>query len=200
MHTESIIKELNSRFGKSDNYTKEQLDSVEDITISKFSFTDELLNVDFNDLNFFKNLKEITIEDCMLDKKTILILLSKDKLNKISLYNCEINEDIYPIFENLKVKELLLSRTDFDLSKLTGYYNRLTLENVTFKPIEAYMEILDISNNKITNIDDVINSNFEEIRISHNQYEKYKDKFDSCGRRFIIMENNLEFIEKKVGF
>ncbi|MBR1385286.1 MAG: hypothetical protein IJ568_00485 [Bacilli bacterium] len=200
MHTESIIQELNSKFGKKDSFTKEELDSIEDLTISKFSFTDEIMKVDFNDLKYFNNLKEICIEDCMLDKNIFLILLSKEKLFKLSLYNCEINEDIYPIFENIKVKELLLSKTDFDLSHLTGYYNRITLENVNFKRIESYMEILDISNNKIENIDDVVKSNFEEIRISHSQYEKYKNEFNSCGRRFIVMEDNLEFIEKKVGF
>ncbi len=89
---------------------------------------------------------------------------------------------------------------NFDLSKLDGYYERLTLVGVNFKEIKCHCEILDVFGCTIDNIGDLINSNFEEVVIREELYEKYSLDFNNCGRRVVVLEDNGQFISKKVGF
>ena len=69
--TESIIELLESILNKKiNNITVEDLEKIDYLKISRTSI-DDILTVDSSDLQYFHNLKELSIDSCMIDNKFI---------------------------------------------------------------------------------------------------------------------------------
>ena len=200
MKTSSIIRVLDSIYGKKKSFSEDELHSIDTLLLSRLGFDNKVLTVDFNDLTNFNNLSCLTIDSCMLDKSSIDIISSLKTLKKISFYNCEIVEDIYESFNKIKVNVLRLSNFEFDISRLTGSYEKLILEGINLKKYSCTVNSLDIFNCEINDVDELLECNFEELIISSSQYLVNQLKFDDCGRKIVVMEDNGQFISKKVGF
>ena len=200
MKTESILRILESVYGKKDEYTPEELDRIETLTINRINPDNTLANVDFSDLLKFKNLKRLTIDGCVVDINVMAYINTVTELHSLSILNCDIVDDIYSFFGNSKIKVLKISNTNFDLSLLTGYYERLTLSDVKLKKFKPHAEVLNIYNCTIPNIKELLDYNFEELVISLDLYNSYESEFNSCGRRITVLEDNGQFIYKKVGY
>lgn len=197
MITESILDALELLYSKRENFSSEELDKVEFLTIKKIDYDGEILSVDFNDLLNFKNLKNLAIDGCMLDLNLMLVLQKLPFLENLSLYNCEVIEDIYPLFENINIKNLLLDNTNFDLTKLSHNYENLKVSSVEFRPFNSFVKSLDVSSCKIDNLDLLLNCNFDEIIISYELYSNNQLLFDELDKSVTIMEENGQFAMKR---
>ena len=71
MRTESIRTIVESLLGKKDNYTAEELNSIDTLVVSRADYDNRLLSVDFNDLLNFKNLVSLKIDGCSIDNETM---------------------------------------------------------------------------------------------------------------------------------
>ena len=200
MKTESIIRILDSIYGKIDSFSSEELLGIDTLSISRFGFDGSILEVDFNDLLNFSNLESLTIDSCILDVSVVKIIASLSNLDKLYIYNCEINEDVYEEFNNIHVKELGLCNVDINVSRLNGIYQRLQLENVKLEKLNCKVTILDVFACEITDVDELLGDEFEIVVISTLQYLSNQLKFDDCGRKVIVMEDNGQFVSQKVGF
>ena len=196
--TTSILNLLNSMFDKKVGFTQEELDKITFVSISRMSYTGTLFDVDFSDLKLFKNLKKISIDHCMIDSSAMEIVASIPNLTNISLYNCDVLDNAYSSFNKIQTRNLLFSNTKIDLSKISGYFDTVTLENVDVRDIECHGELIDISRCDIKDIDVITTSSFKEIIVSNNQYLEFQIFFDKCNKHIIVMEENGQFILKEV--
>ena len=200
MNTESIIRILDSLFEKKDSFSLEELDKIDSLVINRMDFGGGVLSVDFNDLLNFNNLSSLTIEECVIDSSVIDILLQLSNLKNLVLIKCDINEDIFDSFSNLNLDSLIISSTEFDFNLLKSDYKYLKFENVLLKSLNCYVEKLDVSLCYIDNIDSLFEIDFDEIVISFEQYFTSQLRFDDLGKKVTVMEENGQFIYKKVGY
>lgn len=200
MQTESILSILEGLFNKREGFSKNELASVNTLTISRISLDNEPQSINFSDLYNFPNLEVLTIDSCTIDLNVIKIILEMKNILDISFYNCDIVENIYPFFEDIELRNVIISNCNINMSKLGGIYDTLTVEGSNISDIRCFGITLDIFSSNINNINFLEEYNFEEIVISKEQYDKYKDKFDNCERRVVVMEDNGQFIYIKVGF
>lgn len=200
MRTESINRILEGFYGKKSDYTAEELDRIETLTINRINPDKTLADVDFSDLLNFKNLKRLTIDGCVIDISVMAYISTITDLFSLTLFNCDVVDDIYSFLGLSKIRSLKICNTNFDLSLLSGYYERLTLVDVPLKQFKPHVEVLNIYNCDIPNYTELLDYNFEELVISIEQYDKHEKEFESCGKRITVMEDNGQFIYKKVGF
>ena len=200
MKSDSIIRIMDSIYGKRDSFTIEEFNNVDTLLLSRLGYDNSVLEVDFNDLLNFSNLETLTVDGCVLDQNAIAIISKLKKLNRLSFYNCEIIEDIYPIFDDIHVKELSLCSTNFDLSLLKGNYNKLHLEDIEFKKLDCTVSVLDIFGCEINDFDSLFETSFDVVVVSSIQYLSNQLRFDDSGRKIVVMEDNGQFVSQKVGF
>lgn len=200
MKSESIIRILDSVYGKHDSFTVEELNGINTLLLSRLGYDNKVLEVDFEDLLKFDNLETLTINGCIIDQNAMKIITSLKKLSRLYFYNCDIIEDIYSLFEEIHVKELSLCNINFDLSLLKGSFEKLHLENIKFKKLDCKVNELDVFGCDIENIDELLECEFKVIVISSVQYLSNQLRFDDCGKKVIVMQDNGQFILKKVGF
>ena len=200
MKTDSIIKILEGLYGKKNDYLPKELDRIETLSINRVNPDRSLANVDFSDLLKFKNLRRLNIDGCIIDVDTMAYINTITYLKELCLYNCEIVDDIYPFITNSKIKEMVVSNTNLNLSLLGGYFEKLTLDNVPLKVIKPHVEVLNIFNCKLDKFENILDYNFEELVVSIEQYDAFEKEFNECGRRIVVLEDNGQFVYKKVGF
>ncbi len=198
MRTESINQLLESLFDKKDVFSDEELDSVSSINISRMSFVGTLFDVDFSDLDYFRNLSDISIDGCMIDKKAMESIIKHEKLNSISFCNCDVLGDTYPYFQKLQTQNISFINTRVDLSKITGYYDCVKIENMMINELNAQGSLLDVTNSLFRDIDVIVTAGFKTLKVSHKQYLEYQLILDKCGKNVIVMEENGQFISKEV--
>lgn len=200
MQTESILSILEGIFNKREGFSKKELESVNTLTISRVSLDKEVLSVNFSDLLNFPNLENLTVDSCTLDTNVMKIFDQLPNLIDISFYDCEVVEDIYPYLENIQMRNLIISNSNFKVEMLNGYYETLTLEGFNISNINCFGITLDIYASNLENVNFLMGYNFEEYVISRAQYNRYTDEFNNAERRVVVMEDNGQFIYKKVGF
>ncbi len=200
MQTESILNILEGLFNKREGFSKQELESINTLTISRLSFDKKILDVNFSDLLNFPYLEGITIDSCTIDTNVMKVLEQLKNLVDISFYDCEVVEDIYPYLENIQLRNVVISNTKLEIELLNGYYETLTLEGFNVSNINCFGITLDIYASNIDNVNFLDGYNFEEYVISRSQYNKYTEEFNNALRRVVVMEDNGQFIYKKVGF
>ena len=163
--TTSIIDIIEMSLNKTfDNITIDDLDRIKYLMINRIDY-DDVLDVDSNDLKLFKNLEELSINNCMIDEEFINNIKSLEKLNKISFINCDFVDDVSDYFNNLIINELVLD-SNLGINNITfSNIHKLVLINCTFNCIINNIDILDITRSKDINID-LEKSNYEELIIS----------------------------------
>ena len=107
--TESIIKLLEIILNKKiDEINEEDLEKVTYLRIDKIDI-DDILIVDSSDLQYFNNLTELSIENCIIDYKFIEDLKKLKNIKKISFINCEFINNFQDYFDQLVLLELVLN-------------------------------------------------------------------------------------------
>ena len=153
-------------------YREEDIPYIDTIRINRLDSNGAILNVDFQDILLFPNLKNLYIEN-----------ISKD-------------------LENLNGKNLVLDNVDIKLELLSNLvFNELILREFTLdKEYVLNAKYLDIQKCDIKNYNIFSHSEIETITISKSQYLLNNQFFDTLKKKIIIMEDNGQFIYKKVGF
>jgi hypothetical protein len=202
-------------------FTEEELNSIEEITInyedetdSSFVFLEELLK--------FKRLKSLTLRNGFIANDNYNIFIKLSNLREIVFDNCEFEEAIY--IKKLNLKSLSFYNCKiFDYSFVNNFNNleKLTITNgnliinkinklTNLKYLQiSYSNILDdedISINRLeelyidnTNINsfDFLNNlnNLKRISIDSKQYKNNKELFDNLSQKGILVlnENMDEF-------
>ncbi len=198
MNTESILRILDGLYSKRSSFTDEELNAVDTVIFNKIDYDDSFMTIDFNDLDNFKNLKEIIVQNCMIDSLAMEKISNCHNLERITFSNCEVIEDIYSYFSNISTNELYFINSNVDLSLVPGYYKLVYLENMHCTSIESMGVRIDVSHCTIEDIDCILTSGFEEVVVSKNQYEKFKDVLPLSGKKIIVMQGNGQFIDKDV--
>lgn len=201
MNTKTIKDLLEIKFGYKEKYTLEELNMVEILTINRFNYNKNLIEVDFNDLKFFLNLKELTINECIIDNEIINILSNCINLRTLLLLNCEIIQNVNETFKNLSVKNLVINNTNIDINILNNLnLNSLVLSNIEINyKLNLNVEELDIQRCLFNDIENFNIDSINKIKISYSQYKKYQNYLDSYKDKLIIMEDNGQFIYKERG-
>lgn len=200
MKTESILRTLEGLYYRRSSFTEQELKRIDTIVVNRMDYDGTILDVDFNDLKFFSNLFSLTINGCIIDNSVISVLKELPNLKKLVLYDCDLIEDIYFKFNDLKLKDLTINNTNIDISLVDLDINRLTLESLEFKPYTFSVNILDVRFCDIFNVQDLLSCKFNEAIISFELYDANKELFDNSNRLITIMEDNGQFVYKKVGY
>ena len=187
--TESIIELLESILNKKiNNITVEDLEKIDYLKISRTSI-DDILTVDSSDLQYFHNLKELSIDSCMIDNKFIDNLIKLKNIKKISFNHCDFISDAKEYFEKILVEELVLNDViGLDNISLSNI-NKLTFINCSFDAL-VNTNILDISRSIDINID-FNSSNIKELIINKEEY--INNNLPKC--KIIIKDSYDEIIK-----
>lgn len=200
MKTESILRTLEGLYYRRSSFTEQELKRIDTIVVNRMDYDGTILNVDFNDLKSFVNLFSLTINGCIIDNSVISVLKELPNLKKLVLYDCDIIESIYSQFNELKLKELIINNTNIDISSVDLNINRLTLEGLEFKIFNFSVNILDVRFCDIHNAQQLLSCKFNEAIISFELYDANKELFDNSNRVITVMEDNGQFVYKKVGY
>lgn len=200
MRTESIIRTLEGLFININLCTEEDFKRVDTLVINRTDFDGSILDADFKDLLQFKNLFYLTIDGFMIDNELIELLASIPSLKRLTLINCDVIEIIDSSFAKLNINDLTLINVDFNLALLKNSYREIRLEAVPFKYFEGYCDRLNVSQCFIDDVDNLLKINFDELSISNELYLQNQLKFDDSKKKINVMEENGQFILKKVGF
>lgn len=199
MKTESIKELMELKFGAKETYTKLEFDEVIELNINRFDITGDIISVDFNDLIYFSNLKNLTIKGCIIDKNAMDIILNLNNLNNLYLDDCEVVDDISYFFENIKLETLVLNIINFDLSELEKVkVNNLYLYNTTLnKDINFNVLKLDISNCIIKENININCSALETLVMSMSMYRNLDKELNYFNGHLIVMEENGQYIKEE---
>ncbi len=200
MKTESILRTLEGLFYRRSSFTEQELKRIDTIVVNRMDYDGTILDVDFNDLKLFTNLFSLTINGCIIDNSVINVLKDLPNLKKLVLYDCELVENIYFQFNDLKLKYLTINNTNIDISLINFDINRLILENYEFKRFTFSVNILDVRFCDIRDTQELLSCAFGEAIISLDLYNANKDLFDNSNRMITVMEDNGQFVYKKVGY
>lgn len=196
MNTSSIKEVLEIKFGYKDNYSLEELNQINRLTINRFDVSGELLNVDFDDLKYLNNLEELTIKHCMLDNNIIDIIANNSNLKNLMLFYCDIAGDIKDSFEKLNIEYLVINDTNLDLDILkTLKLNKLVLANININSrVYFCVNELDIQRCSFDSIEYFNIENINKLKLSYSEYINNKEYLNKYIDKLIIMEDNGEFV------
>lgn len=189
--TTSIIDVIEMSLNKTiDNITIDDLDKIKYLMINRVDY-DDVLDVDSNDLKLFKNLEELSINNCMIDEEFINNIKELVKLNKISFINCDFVDDATNYFNDLLINELVLD-SNIGINNITfSNIHKLVLINCSFNCVINNVDILDITRSKDINID-LEKSNYHDLIISR---EHNIDNYLFIKSRIIIKDEFDEEIK-----
>jgi len=196
MKTKSILDSLEIKFGYKENYGLEELTQVESLIINRYDVSKEIIEVDFNDLYNFTELKQLTIRGCILDNNIFNIIASIKNLNNLLLFDCEIFGDVENRFKSLNIDYLVLNNTDINLELLAF----LTLEKLVLSNIKVNNElnvntsVLDIQRCIFEHIEYFDINNVNQLIVSYSQFKKYNNYLEMYKNKLVIMEDNGQFV------
>lgn len=200
MKTESILRTLEGLFYKRTSFTEQELKRIDTIVINRMDYDGSLLNVDFGDLLFFPKLFGLTINGCIIDSFVISVLIKIPSLKKLVLYDCEIIEDIYTQFNDLDLNELIINNTNLNISLINKDLKKLTVEDTSFNSFSFFVNVLDVRFCHDLDPQELLLCKFNEAIISYDLYINNKELFETSNRMLTIMEDNGQFVYKKVGY
>jgi len=190
--TESIIETLEIVLNK--EISKININDLDNITYLRISKTsiDDILIVDSSDLQHFHNLKELSIENCMIDFKFIENLKKIKNIAKISFIHCDFIDDTKDYFEKLSINELVLNDVIGLDNTFFSNIKHLTIINCSFNCITENIDTLDISRSPDINID-FKNSYIKVLVINEKQY--INNSYPKCK---IIIKNKYDEVIKEI--
>ena len=203
--TESIQKFLCDIFKKNINdILISDLLLVESLTVDGEDFDGRKLNIYFQEIKEFKNLKYLEISNTLINNNIINILSKLSYLENVVFRNCTISKQIKDMNKLTNITNLRIDNCyNFDLSFIKNLSNikRLSLsgiKKIDFSVFKYQLYSLDISKcflNDFVNID-IINVN--TLIISKREYELLINKNLKYNYHIIVMADPSDgyYIEK----
>lgn len=180
------------------NINIDDLKKIDTLYISRFNINDVLNIVDFNDLKYFTELKDLTIKKCTLNNNDIYIISKLENLVSLTLIDCEFNEDCGEAFKNIKMSNLSLNNiVNFNYNWLNDLDN-LTLWNMKIIPLNIKINTLNL---KYSNYEeDILNNlSINKLIISESQYIRNIEFYNNLSYKVVVMEENGISIKCEVG-
>ncbi len=194
--TDSIIDTLEIVCNKNiDEIKNEDLFKIESLNISKFGIDDQILNTNFNELNYFLNLKKLSIVGCNITNDEINIINNLNNLEYLSFINCDF-EGTCNCFKSISVDNLVLNNTNNFPFKYLNDLKYLKVFDMEYFYNNNKINTLDLFNSKF-NIDILYSLTIDELIISESDYKSNKDIYNNLNYKVTIKEDNGEFEYKE---
>lgn len=188
-----IIDDLNE-------ISEDKLEDIDSLEISGRDFNNDYQEVDFNDLKYFPNLKNLSIEFCTIDYNSIEIIKSFE-LKNLSLISCEFDSDLDNI-KSINTENIYISNCyDFELSFIENKeYNVVNISTETIsEPLKISCNKLNLEHCEIDNPEILKGLPIKELIISTFQYEENPSIYENLGYRVTVMDEDSEFVYTKLG-
>jgi len=181
INTESIRNKLSLKYDI-DNISSNDLDSIIDINISPVDNNNVNQVVDFNDLDYFNNLRRLKIQYCFINREVLEKIIKLNKLEYISFIFCEFDNNIEDLMREINIKNFTIKKSiNFRLDYLNNkIYNKLIIsdENI-YNKILLKSKVLDISHSIIIDREMLFELDVERIVISFEEYDNNKNIYDN---------------------
>ena len=199
MKTDSIQSLLNAMYGPQESYTDEQLQVVDTLNINRFDVIGDITNIVPKELLKFPNLKNLSLQQCVLADDFIAVLVQLKKLETLNLYQCEFMDDAKEVFQLPLLKNLLLEGTKIPFDYINGStLNSLVLVDVTIdEDLSINVDFLDIRNATISNWN-FLNSTIGLLIVSNTQYHESQELQNYAGAVRVMDDNSPTRVVKEV--
>jgi len=181
INTESIRNKLSLKYDI-DNISSNDLDSIIDINISPVDNNNVNQVVDFNDLDYFNNLRRLKIQYCFINREVLEKIIKLNKLEYISFIFCEFDNNIEDLMREINIKNFTIKKSiNFRLDYLNNkIYNKLIIsdENI-YNKLLLKSKVLDISHSIIIDREMLFELDVERIVISFEEYDNNKNIYDN---------------------
>ena len=190
--TQSIINKLSLKYDIN-NLSEEDLNDVIDINISPVDNNNTNQYVDFNDLDYFSNLRRLKIQYCFIDRDVLEKIIKLDKLEYISFIFCEFDNNIEDLMreiniDNFTIKKSINFRLDYFNNKV---FNKLIISDETiYNKLIIECDLLDISHSNLVDKEILFDLNVDKIVISYDEYNDNKDIYDNLD--YIVEVKSLD--------
>lgn len=174
--------------------TNDDLKCVKVLDIDRIGICDEILNVDYNELQYFDNLEELTISNCMIDSAFMDSIIKLKKLKKLSIYNCDFVDHIKNFFELLNIEELTIDSSLGINGIVFQNLERLTLRNTKINNFFKNIKTLDITHAEL-DINNFTSNNVKELIISEKD-SKSIDELKLYVHKIIVVDDRMEIIKE----
>lgn len=199
MKTDSIQSLLNAMYGPQESYTDEQLQVVDTLNINRFDVIGDITNIVPDELLKFPNLKNLSLQQCVLADDFIAVLVQLKKLETLNLYQCEFMDDAKEVFQLPLLKNILLEGTKIPFDYINGStLNSLVLVDVTIdEDLSINVDFLDIRNATISNWN-FLNSTIGLLIVSNTQYHESQELQNYAGAVRVMDDNSPTRVVKEV--
>ena len=110
INTESIRSKLSLKYDI-DNISSNDLDNIIDINISPVDNNNVNQVVDFNDLDYFNNLRRLKIQYCFINREVLEKIIKLDKLEYISFIFCEFDNNIEDLMREINIDNFTIKKS-----------------------------------------------------------------------------------------
>lgn len=203
--TESIQKFLCDIFKKNINdILISDLLLVESLTVDGEDFDGRKLNIYFQEIKEFKNLKYLEISNTLINNNIINILSKLSYLENVVFRNCTISKQIKDMNKLTNITNLRIDNCyNFDLSFIKNLSNikRLSLsgiKKIDFSVFKYQLYSLDISKCFLNDFENIDIINVNTLIISKREYELLINKNLKYNYHIIVMADPSDgyYIEK----
>ncbi len=203
--TESIQKFLCDIFKKNINdILISDLLLVESLTVDGEDFDGRKLNIYFQEIKEFKNLKYLEISNTLINNNIINILSKLSYLENVVFRNCTFSKQIKDMDKLTNITNLRIDNCyNFDLSFIKNLSNikRLSLsgiKKIDFSVVKYQLYSLDISKCFLNDFENIDIINVNTLIISKREYELLINKNLKYNYQIIVMADPSDgyYIEK----
>ena len=182
-----------------DNLKKEDLEKIDSLEITGRDFNNDPQTVDLNDLKYFPNLKNLSIEFYTIDYDSIMIL-KEIELDNLSFSSCEFI-GVNDVFKELNTTNIYISNCyDFDISFLgSKEYNIVNISTEKINDMKINANKLNLEHCEIQKPEILKDLLIKELTISTNQYEQNPTIYDNLGYKVKIMDEDTNYLYKEIG-
>ena len=181
INTGSIINKLSIKYDIN-NISEEELNKIIDINISPVDNNNVNQVVDFNDLDYFPNLRRLKIQYCFIDREVLEKIIKLDKLEYISFIFCEFDNNIEDLMRIINIKNFSIKNSiNFRLDYLNNKrYDKLIISDETiYNQLIIESDLLDISHSIIIDKDLLFDLDVKRLVISYDEYDNNKNIYDN---------------------
>lgn len=181
INTGSIINKLSIKYDIN-NISEEELNKIIDINISPVDNNNVNQVVDFNDLDYFPNLRRLKIQYCFIDREVLEKIIHLDKLEYISFIFCEFDNNIEDLMRIINIKNFSIKNSiNFRLDYLNNKrYDKLIISDETiYNQLIIESDLLDISHSIIIDKDLLFDLDVKRLVISYDEYDNNKNIYDN---------------------
>ena len=201
MKTDSIQSLLNAMYGPQESYTEEQLQGIDTLNINRFDVVGDITTIVPEELLKFPNLKNLSLQQCVIADDFIEVLLQLKNLETLNLYQCEFMEDASEVFKLPLLKNVLLEGTPIPLSYFKdSMMSSLVLSDITVEEdLSFYVDFLDIRRATIKNWN-FLHSKIGLLLVGNTQYHESQELQNYKGALRVMDDNSPTHVVKEVNF